>query len=203
MDATAQFIEAMQRLLVAGASAHEDIIMPDRLDRGRLDFSLDSLHVIDQYLNDVHESEQTAVGLSLLTTIWAAAMYTGEIIRRAAPARGYEWMTIRDEQATGGDTTTGQLDVGAVRALRAHDGELCMPSRAVLRVILRGRKARSVHSFARGAIESPAAEPEPARATLPRPESAAGAQPSAEPAPRRHQAASASGSGRPIAYPCR
>jgi hypothetical protein len=72
-------------------------------------------------------------------------------------------VTIGDELATGGGTTTSQLDIGAVRALRARDGEMCMPSRAVLRVILRGRKARSVHSFARGAIEAPASEPEPAR----------------------------------------
>ena len=90
MDATTQFVESMQRLLVAGASADEDIIMPERLDRSRLDFSLDSLHVIDQYLNEVHDSEQTSVGLSLLTTIWAAALYTGEVIRRAAPARGFD-----------------------------------------------------------------------------------------------------------------
>lgn len=163
LDATTQFVESMQRLLVAGASADEDIVSPERLDRSRLDFSLDSLHVLDQYLNEVHENEHTAVGLSLLTTIWAAALYTGEIIRRAAPTRSFEWVTISDELATGGGTTTNQLDIGAVRALRARDGEMCMPSRAVLRVILRGRKARTVHSFARGAIESPAGEPEPLR----------------------------------------
>lgn len=153
----------MQRLLVAGASVDEDIVMPERLDRSRLDFSLDSLHVIDEYLNEVHDSEQTTVGRSLLTTIWAAAMYSGEVIRRAAPARSYEWVTIGDELATGGGTTTNRFDVGSVRALRARDGEMCMPSRAVLRVVLRGRKARTVHSFARGAIEAPATEPEPAR----------------------------------------
>ena len=42
---------------------------------------------------------------------------------------------------------------------------MCLPSRAVLRVILRGRKARSVHSFVRGATESSeSAEPPPAGA---------------------------------------
>jgi hypothetical protein len=164
LDATAQFVESMQRLLVAGASADEDIVMPERLDRSRLDFGLDSLHVLDQYLNEVHDDEQASVGLSFLTTIWAAAMYTGEVIRRAAPARGFEWVTIGDELgASGGGTTTNQLDIGAVRALRARDGEMCMPSRSVLRVLLRGRKARTVHSFARGAVEAPAAEAEHAR----------------------------------------
>lgn len=144
----------MQCLLVGGETADEAIVLPGRLDRSRLDFSFDSLHVIDQYLNDVHDNDQTAVGLSLLTTIWATALYVGEIIRRAAPARYFEWVTITDEQSASGGTTTRQFDLGAVRALRARDGEMCLPSRAVLRVILRGRKARSVHSFARGAIEA-------------------------------------------------
>jgi len=155
----------MQRLLTAGSPASEDILLPERLDRSQLDFSLESLRVVDRYLNEVHDDDQGTVGASLLTTIWAAAMYTGEVIRRAAPARGFDWVTIGDELTAeaGGGTTTSQLDIGAVRALRARDGEMYMPSRAVLRVILRGQKARSVHSFARGAIDAPATEPSLAR----------------------------------------
>jgi hypothetical protein len=160
LDTTREFVDSMQRLLTAGAPADEDILLPERLDRRQLDFTLESLHIVDRYLNDVHDDDQGTVGASLLTTIWAAAMYTGEVIRRAAPARGFDWVTIGDELAAeAGGTTTNQLDIGAVRALRARDGEMVMPSRAVLRVILRGQKARSVHSFARGAIAAPAAEP--------------------------------------------
>ncbi len=155
------FMETMGRLLVGGGPTPDDIVLPARLDRSRLDFSLESLHVVDEYLNVVHEHEQTSIGSSLLTTIWVASLYIGEIIRRLAPTRRYQWVTIGDEPPTGGGTTTSQMDLGSLRALRAHDGELCLPSRAVLRVILRGRKARSVHSFARGAIE-PAVEAEPA-----------------------------------------
>jgi hypothetical protein len=159
------FMDTMQRLLVEGGPTPDDIVMPERLDRSKLDFSLESLHVVDDYLNLVQEHEQTSVGSSLLTTIWVAALYVGEIIRRAAPHRHYQWVTIGDESPAGGGTTTAQVDLGSLRALRAHDGEMCLPSRAVLRVILRGRKARSVHSFARGAIESPTAEAEPAAGT--------------------------------------
>lgn len=163
-EATSAFLASMQHLLLGGETAGETIVLPGRLDRSRLDFSLDSLHVIDQYLNDVHENDQTVVGLSLLTTIWATALYVGEIIRRAAPARYFEWVTITDELPASGGTTTSQYDLGAVRALRAQDGEICLPSRAVLRVILRGRKARSVHSFARGAIEASGWVPNPLQA---------------------------------------
>ena len=155
------FKEILQRLLIGGGTAAEDIVLPARLDRSKLDFSLESLHRIDEYLNEVHDNEQTTVGTSLLTTIWAVALYVGEIIRRSAIAPHYEWVTIGDDLPVSGGTTTGQLDLGSVRALRAQDGKMCLPSRAVLRVILRGRKARSVHSFARGAIDSAAAESEP------------------------------------------
>jgi hypothetical protein len=139
-------------------AAREDIVLPERLDRSRLDFSLESLHAIDDYLNIVHAHEQTSVGSSLLTTIESTAHYVGEIIRRLATGRNYQWVTIGDDLPGTGGTPACQMEIGTVRALRAQDGELCLPSRAILRVILRGRKARSILSFARGAIESAARE---------------------------------------------
>ena len=159
------FMKILHKLPGGGRDKEHEIVLLERLDRARLDFSHESLHHVDEYLNAVHDSGDTSVGLSLLTTIWATALYVGEIIRRSAPNRHYEWITFTDNQVANGGTTSEQFDVGAVRALRALDGELCLPSRAVLRVILRGRKARSVHSFVRGAIESSeASEPPPADA---------------------------------------
>ena len=163
-DTTARFTDAMPRLLFTGGPADVEVALPECLVLSKLDFSLESLHVIDQYLNDVHDNEQNVAGLSLLTTIWATALYVGEIIRRETPARQFEWVTIGEDLSTTGTTTSNHSDVGTVRALRARDGEMCMPSRAVLRVILRGRKARSIDSYARGAIESSLSDPRPAGA---------------------------------------
>jgi len=153
-DSSTRFVDTMRRLLVEGGPTPDDIVLPGALDRSRLDFSLESLHAIDEYLNMVHTHEQNCVGSSLLNTIWVTSLYIGEIIRRGADARHFEWITIGDEPTTTGGTTTSQVDLGSLRALRSEDGELCLPSRAVLRVILRGRKARSIFSFARGAIEA-------------------------------------------------
>jgi hypothetical protein len=150
------YSETLQQLLVGGGTSEQEIVLPERLDRARLDFSHDSLHRIDDYLNDVHDSGDTAVGMSLLTTIWAAALYVGEVIRRLAPQRLYQWIRLSDDAPEASAATTGQFDIGSVHALRGRDGELCLPSRAVLRVVLRGRKARSIHSFASGAIEADA-----------------------------------------------
>jgi hypothetical protein len=144
-DPISSSIEAMQRLLFKGGPADEDIALPQHLDRSKL----------DRYLNEIHDNEQSVGGLSLLTTIWATALYIGEIIRRAAPARQYQWVTIGEDLTATGTTSLQHADIGAVRALRARDGELTMPSRAVLRVILRGQKARSVDSYARQAIGAP------------------------------------------------
>src|SRR3954451_8314935 len=149
------FMDTMQRLLIDGGPTPDDIMLPECLDRSRLDFSIESLHQVDQYLLLVHEHEQHSVGSSLLATIWVMSLYIGEIIRRLASAHDYQWITIGDEPGASGGTTTRQMDLASLRALRAQDGELCLPSRAVLRVLLRGTKARSVHSFARGAIEVP------------------------------------------------
>ena len=121
-EAIALFTETMERLLVEGGPTPDDIVMPDRLDRSKLDFSLESLHVIDDYLNRVHEHEQTSVGSSLLTTIWVTSLYAGEIIRREAPHRRYQWITIGDESPAGGGTTTAQVDLGSLRALRDYEG---------------------------------------------------------------------------------
>ena len=123
-----------------------------RLDRGKLDFGLESLHEIDRYLTFLHDNEQEVSGISLLSTIWTIALYVGEVIRRQAPERQYEWVNIGAELVPAGFTTIKQAGIGTSRALRAKDGEMCMPSLAVLRIILRGAKARSVDSYARGAL---------------------------------------------------
>jgi hypothetical protein len=157
-DSIAMFMEIMQRLLIDGGPTPDDIVLPERLDRAKLDFTIESLHVVDEYLNVVHEHEQNSVGSSLLTTIWVMSLYIGEIIRRAASTRHYQWVTIGDESPASGGTTT-HVDLGSLKALRARDGELCLPSRSVLRVILRGCKARSVYSFACGAIETSVVTP--------------------------------------------
>jgi hypothetical protein len=156
----APILESLQPLLLSGAAA-ADIVLPARLDRSRLDFSLESLRLIDDYLNEVHAHEQTSVGSSLLTTIEATALYVGEIIRRLAITRNYEWITIGDDLPASGGTPPCQIEIGTVRALCAQDGEMCLPSRAILRVILRGRKARSILSLARGAIEATGLAPQP------------------------------------------
>lgn len=146
------FLEGMQRVLLNESPADGDIALTEHLDRKKLDFSPDSLHEIDRYLSSVHEHAEDVSGLPLLSTIWTIAMYVGEVIRRQAHSKHYAWVSVGEASGLSGETTIAYPDLGAVRALRAKDGDMCMPSRIVLRIILRGAKARTVYSFAQAAM---------------------------------------------------
>ena len=150
--AIAAVLGAMQQILLNEVPEEADFALTEHLDRKRLDFSLDSLHEINRHLIYVHDRAHEVSGLPLLSTIWTIAMYVGEIIRREAPAKRYEWVSVGESSGSTGETTSAYPDCGAVRGLRARDGDMCMPSRAVLRLILRGQQARSIYSFALGAM---------------------------------------------------
>lgn len=165
----ASFLNGMHEFLLNVASADSEIALTEHLDRKQLDFGVDSLREIDRYLNCVNQSIQDLPGLPLLSTIWTIALYIGEVIRRGAPARRYQWVSVGDSSGNTGETTIAYTDFGAVRALRAKDGTMCMPSRAVLKVILRGLRARSIQSFSCGAMSltDSVSKPGPARPRAP------------------------------------
>ena len=159
----------MQRLLVDGGPTPDDIVLPERLDRSRLDFSLESLHLVDEYLNVVHEHEQ------ILPSALAPDHDLGHV---ALHRRDHSPRRLRIASTSGSRSATSQarqrrhhqhqqVDLGSLSALRARTASCACPSRAVLRVILRGRKARSVHSFACGAIEARPTPPSRALPALP------------------------------------
>lgn len=150
--ALTSILKAMQQLLLTPHRASVGIGLSDQLDRTRLDFTFESLQEIDRYLTAVHEESETIAGLPLLSTVWTLAMYVGEVIRRGAPARRFEWVTVGEPAGATGDTTINYPDLGVIRALQARDGEFCMPSRVVMRIILRGANARTISSFARAAM---------------------------------------------------
>jgi hypothetical protein len=145
-------LQATRQLLANELTAAGELALSDRLDRKKLDFSLGSIPEIDRYLSVLHENEQEISGMPLLFTIWAVALYVGEVIRREVPEKKYEWVTISENSMPAGCTTAIQAGIGTTCALRATNGDMSMPSLVVLRIILRGSKARSVDSYIRGTV---------------------------------------------------
>jgi hypothetical protein len=145
-------VEEMLGVLWNAAPASAAAALAPRLDRRQLNFTLASLREVDRYLTAVQAWSAQGAGWPLLATLWAVALYVGEIIRREAPAGRYEWFTVGETRPVPAATSTASPDIAVVWALRSREGEVFLPSRAVLRVALRGLKARSIESFARAAI---------------------------------------------------
>ena len=150
--AVASYVELMQQLLSIEPSITYDLARSDHLNGKKLDFSLDSVLEIDRYLMFLHDRERELLHPFLLTTFWTIAVYVGEIIRRAALDNKYRWVTIGEDAVPAGHTTHARAGIGAIRGLRAKDGDLSMPSLAVARIVLRGSKVPSIGSYVRRAI---------------------------------------------------
>lgn len=71
------------------------LAFPDRIDRSALDYSLDSLHALDRYLDYLHAHAKWIEGQLYTNTILAAGCYLGEVIRRQAQVE-YNWVNYAD-----------------------------------------------------------------------------------------------------------
>jgi hypothetical protein len=123
----------------------------ESLERGLLDYSLESLHVIDRYLQGVHRAQDGILTIAYANTIVGTAIYVGEVIRRGSPSTEYRWG--RSEATAMNDSSSGVAlsDLSDV-VLLSHSGGAIVPADAVLRVIRRGAQAPTIHSFAVSAI---------------------------------------------------
>ena len=132
-----------------GQSAIEGgLAFPESIDRGRLDYSIDSLFAIDRYLLCVHDHFDDIPVQAFCNTILAPAFYVGEVIRRNAFAMNYSWVTIRQSPRELDTTDRCWIGPCAVTVLSSPTGRMCMPGKVVARVIRRGTKAICVHRYA-------------------------------------------------------
>lgn len=76
-----------------GQANFEDgkIAFHDRLNIPALNYSMESLHVVDDYLNAVRPEKDRITEQDYTNTVLAAGCYIGEVIRRNS-TRGWEWV---------------------------------------------------------------------------------------------------------------
>jgi len=72
-----------------------EISTPTVLKRSGLDYSLESLKVLDEYLEHLHQNRSTVRGQEAAITVLRAGAYLGEVIRRSA-TRQYNWVDYND-----------------------------------------------------------------------------------------------------------
>lgn len=139
--------------LVAGQAGPElAMACADSLERGLLDYSLESLHVIDRYLHRVHAAQDGIATIAYANTIMGTAIYVGEVIRRGSPSAEFRWG--RADSTAANDATPGlaRSDLSDLVLLSHSSNGTIVPADAVLRIIRRGARAPTIHSFAVSAI---------------------------------------------------
>jgi hypothetical protein len=114
-----------------------EIVHPERLKRDKLDYSLASLKVVDEYLMYLHEHRPEQMGRDGVKAVLWGGAYVGEVIRCNAP-REYNWVDFEDFIREYPDTTRllgDQKELGFCALLTAGGGGFTLPINKMLRFI--------------------------------------------------------------------
>jgi hypothetical protein len=76
--------------------ADEDIIHPQKLDRLKLDGSVESLKELDKYLSYLNTNAESVFQMNIDITILRAGAYLGEVIRHNSNPGFYTWIDYND-----------------------------------------------------------------------------------------------------------
>jgi len=113
-----------------------DVVLPELLERSRLDFSVESLHVVDRYLCAVHERKGEVDGRMLFfTALWAGA-YVGEVLREHCPVT-LRWVSHEELAVEAPEIARqlGERSLGTWALLRGPNGSMTLPCNKVVKLI--------------------------------------------------------------------
>ena len=128
----------------------DEIAEKRKLNRKRLDFSVDSLHVVDDYLLVLHERHDQgkldAKGDQL--AVLRGGAYLGEVIRRNSDEQ-WHWVDYDEYMPSHPElrVTMTQKTVATCAFLRAADDSMIMPPNRINRLLEDGAHM-STHAFA-------------------------------------------------------
>jgi hypothetical protein len=122
-------------VLLGESDVEGGLAFPHRLERRALDYSLDSLHALDHYLDYLHEHADDIEDQACTNTVLAAGCYLGEVIRRAAPIE-YRWLNYADYSPHHPKLAKMVPEgVGTGAVLVAATGAMTMPLNKIARYI--------------------------------------------------------------------
>ena len=97
----------------------------DCLDPDRLDYSVDSLSHLDDYLQLVHDA-QVEDPQELMRVVLRAGAYVGEVVRRNAPIE-FHWMEYRHAARHSSFVKQLGMSLGTAAVLWAGEDRICFP----------------------------------------------------------------------------
>ena len=137
-----------------GLSTFEEggIAYEQDIERNKLDYSIESLHTLDKYLDILHKNNEQLKEQTYTNTILAAGCYLGETIRRNAKLK-YTWTNYNDYFPMYPDLMKiVNEDLGSSSVLVADDGKMTMPINKIIRYVFEGPE-NNTHFYASAEIK--------------------------------------------------
>ena len=130
-------------------SPGREIAFPEMLDRERLDGSLESLEVVDRYLEFLHENRERATNASLESSVLWAGAYVGEVMRLSVADGALRWVDYDDYVPLHPDLqrVIPTRELATCALLVSSAGTMWMPLNKIVRYLQDGRE-QSVRHFA-------------------------------------------------------
>lgn len=127
-----------------------DVIFAERLQRKRLDYTQDSLHAVDEWLQILQDLGMAHVNEANSETVLWAGAYVGEVIRRHGN-RKYRWMRYEDYMTSQEERLRQAIPFtfGTQFLLVSEEKAMTMPINKVVRRIEEGPE-NNIHFYSLG-----------------------------------------------------
>jgi len=144
--------EEFAKAFVGQLRGNGEIAFPNELRRSALNYSAESLKVLDEYLEFLHKNRSLVVGPEAAITILRSGAYLGEVIRRGAKSH-FNWVDYDEYIPSNPELREilGPRDVSTCAFICENSGNMYMPLNKVVRFIAEGIE-HSTHYFASVAL---------------------------------------------------
>lgn len=133
-----------------GAPPGQEVVLQERLAQDRLDFSLESLKVVDDYLEDLRTLGEEALFRHprFTATMGRAGAYVGEVLIKAAPDK-FQWISFEEAGESGAPgISPDEPELWWFLTLRQQETKLTWPINKVLKRIANGDED-SIYGYGR------------------------------------------------------
>ncbi|MGE3808173.1 MAG: hypothetical protein AB7K24_26220 [Gemmataceae bacterium] len=145
-------VPAFCAALTGSGSVEGGLPFPKLLEQKKLDYSLESLHALDRYLDHLYENADELEDQPYTNIVLAAGCYVGEVMRRLTGDK-YQWKNYDDYFPDHPDLSHIPEGPGTAAVLVSAGGAMRMPLNKIARYLDEGPE-NSTHYFVAAETES-------------------------------------------------